>query len=118
MRGKSSIAGRQVIVEVLEGKVILDDDAHFNVTGLSMNTNGTMSHGAGASFMGMSGTCAAHQTFKTYGEFDMTPIWRHVALFKSMMGSMGNRQKKLTGGGGRVVLKADSLDFRTPGLKI
>lgn len=60
MRGKSSIAGRQVILEVLEGKVILDDDAHFNVTGLSMNTNGTMSHGAGASFMGMSGTCAAH----------------------------------------------------------
>lgn len=82
MRGKSSIAGRQVIVEALEGKVILDDEAHFNVTGLSMNTNGTMSHGAGASFIGSGGECGRQEYndhylkgefYKSYGEFDMSP---------------------------------------------
>jgi hypothetical protein len=80
----------------MEGKVILDDDAHFNVTGLSMNTNGTMSHGAGASFIGSGGECGKNehddrifngQFYKSYGEFDMAPSWNHVLLPQSQFGS-------------------------------
>ena len=109
MRGESSIAGRQVVLEALEGRVSFDDTSHFNVTGLSKNTNGTMAHGAGASYVGMSGTCGKHIKYRTYGEFDMVPQHKHMLLFTSQMGSMGNARQKMTGGGGRIVIKADSV---------
>ena len=83
MRGESALAGRQIIVEVVGGRVSLSEKAHFNVTGLSKNTNGTMSHGAGAAFIGMSGTCGKGVKHRTYGEFNMIPHKTHMLTFNS-----------------------------------
>jgi hypothetical protein len=42
MNGDSSIAGRQVVVEAFRGGIILNDNSHFNATGMSNATDGTM----------------------------------------------------------------------------
>jgi len=83
LHGNSAISGRQVLIEVKKGRVLFSDRAHLNVTGFSQNTNGTMSHGAGAAFIGMAGTCGKGVKHRTYGEFNMVPHKKHMLLFNS-----------------------------------
>lgn len=45
----------------------------------------------------------------------MVPQPHELLVFKSQMGSMGNRTKKVTGGGGRIVIIADNIDFASAG---
>lgn len=77
-----------------------------------------MGHKAGAAFIGMGGTCAKNVKHRTYGEFNMLPQKHHLLLFHSMIGSMGNKKQKMSGGGGRIIVKADSIDFATAGPKL
>lgn len=109
MAGNSSISARQVVLEV-NGMFVLNDTAQVNVTGLSRNTNGTaVRKSAGASFIGEAGTCSTQQKYRTYGSFDMVPHHLNLHKINSQIGSMGNRKQKITGGGGRIALKADSV---------
>ena len=59
---------------------------------------------AGAAFVGMSGTCKPHQTFKTYGYFDALPD-----SDPTIIGSIGNKKFRRTMGGGRIIINADSF---------
>jgi hypothetical protein len=48
----------------------------------------------------------------------MAPNWHHVLRHRSMIGSRGEKKNKHTNGGGRVLIKADAIEFKTPGYKI
>ena len=63
-----------------------------------------MGGSAGAAFIGMSGTCKAHQTFKTYGAFDILPSSDLL-----MIGSIGNKKFRRTMGGGRIHIDAENV---------
>lgn len=78
-----------------------------------------MSIGAGASFIGQSGSCNPNTKYwRTYGEFDMVPPSRYTLKTYSMIGSTGKKNDLETGGGGRVVVYADSVHFVGSGDKI
>ena len=85
---------------------------------MSLNTNGTMTNGAGASFIGQAGSCSNVPYFRTYGEFDMVPRDSLYLLSGSQMGSMGKTSDIETAGGGRIVILADSVEFDGRGDKL
>ena len=74
-----------------------------------------MTNGAGASFIGQAGSCQNVPYFRTYGEFDMLPHESLKQISGSQLGSMGKTQDIETAGGGRIVVIADSVEFKDIG---
>lgn len=126
MNGDSSIAGRQIVVETFRGGIILNDNAHFNATGMSNSTDGTMVDGPGANYIGMGGACNEFlermeentgKGGKPYGTYNMLPDAMKILHHEDQLGSMGDAGSRLTSGGGRIVLMADYLEL-SQGMKL
>ena len=91
-----------------------------------MMTNGTMTLGIGASYIGEGGYCkdeVDRSLFKKYGAFDMTPVYSEAEeriddRYGDMLGSIGHADDVETAGGGRVVVIADSVTLEGEGEKI
>ena len=74
----SQIQGQEIIIEAKGQRVKIGGGSSLWASGQSLNTNGTMTNGAGASFVGQAGSCASVPYFRVYGEFDMLP---HPSLY-------------------------------------
>jgi len=89
---------------------------------MSYNLNGTQgslgkSYG-GASFVGTGGSCPDTGSKSTYGNFNMLPDFKNLGAFGFQMGSIGNYGDAESGGGGRIVINADSLIISATGAAI
>jgi hypothetical protein len=85
------------------------DSSTINVSGQSMNLNGTQSSGGGAQFIGQGGSCSHWQNYTTYGNYNSMPNLRNLHDYHHQLGSMGKPGDAETAGGGRIVIIAESL---------
>lgn len=115
----SSFQGSTLYVEIADGNLHIDERSSLYVSAQALNTNGTMSVGSGASFIGQSGSCNANVNYwRTYGEFDMVPNFSATHVTYSQIGSMGKNGDVETAGGGRIVVVADSVTLKGSGNKM
>ena len=115
----SEISAKQVIINASYSQVLIYDSSSINVSGQSLNLNGTQTSGGGAQHIGQGGSCHPNHwnNYTTYGTYDLMPNRRDLLEHHDALGSMGKQGDAETAGGGRIVILAESVvlqGFGTP----